>query len=548
MGGGEDVCRRATQVNLAWAVFAWISVAGCGPADAPSARAPSAQPPTQAAPTAGAGAVEAQRQAAAEVQRGGEPVDEAPVAPHGFVFSVRYITWIWVPRDAHKPSSKLVKQGSLGVGYGVALREPGVKPGNGSCRKGYYAVEPRGYVCADYTTTTDPQHPVVRAVRELGDNVSAGSDPVFPHAYAFSIGAPMYERVPTAEQHRLVMMRFRERPLKLGDWAKGFEDLADAGPIVPNGPAPSFLKDGGRSPLAADGLVRKNLPHGSMVSYTRAFEADGRVWLVTPELTLVPADRVRSYRPSGFVGVALPGSSGLALPLGWARKAPRELYRQQGDELVPSGEQLPVGQAVALSEDELKFKGDRYVATRGSAAGKRLWLRRDHVRVAKQTRPPSAVAGQRTWIYLSTRENTLVAYRGGTPVYATAHSPGRGGVHRGKGSVKNYTTPLGAFPINWKERWGTMSPDPGAPTSFWISDVMWTQYFKQPYALHGAYWHESFGEKMSAGCPNLAPRDARWLFDFTEPKLPAGWQGVAPALGSSSGPDEAKATLVVIGS
>ncbi len=455
---------------------------------------------------------------------------------------MRYISWIWVPRDSSDQKSKLVKQGSIRVGYGVPLREPGAKPGNGACRNGYYAVEPRGFVCADYTTTTDPQHPVVRATRELRDNISSGKDRIFPYTYAFSIGAPMYERVPTAEQHRLVMMRFRERPLKHGDWARGFEDLADATPIQADGPAPSFLKDGGRSPLGGDGLVRKSLPHGSMVSYTRAFEAEGRVWLVTPELSLVPADRVRRYHPTQFKGVEL-DAAGLQLPLAWARKQPRDLYRQQGEGLVPSGAQLAVGQAQALSGEERKFEGDRYVATRSGR-----WLRRDHVRIAKLTKPPSAVAGRRTWIYLSSRENTLVAYRGVTPVYATAHSPGRGGVHRGKGSVKNYTTPLGAFPINWKERWGSMSPDPGAPTSFWISDVMWTQYFKQPYALHGAYWHESFGEKMSAGCPNLSPLDARWLFDFTQPTLPPGWQGVAPALDSAHGPDEAKPTLVVIGS
>ena len=69
---------------------------------------------------------------------------------------------------------------------------------------------------------------------------------------------------------------------------------------------------------------------------------------------------------------------------------------------------------------------------------------------------------------------------------------------------------------------------------------MWTQYFKQPYALHGAYWHERFGEKMSAGCPNLSPLDAEWLFGFTEPALPDGWQGVAPGPGGDG-------TLIILG-
>jgi hypothetical protein len=28
---------------------------------------------------------------------------------------------------------------------------------------------------------------------------------------------------------------------------------------------------------------------------------------------------------------------------------------------------------------------------------------------------------------------------------------------------------------------------------------------------------------------NLAPVDARWLFDFTGPRLPSGWTAVFPA-------------------
>jgi hypothetical protein len=32
----------------------------------------------------------------------------------------------------------------------------------------------------------------------------------------------------------------------------------------------------------------------------------------------------------------------------------------------------------------------------------------------------------------------------------------------------------------------------------------------------------------SHGCVNLAPLDARWLFDFTGPRLPAGWVAAYP--------------------
>ena len=34
----------------------------------------------------------------------------------------------------------------------------------------------------------------------------------------------------------------------------------------------------------------------------------------------------------------------------------------------------------------------------------------------------------------------------------------------------------------------------------------------------------------SHGCVNLSPADARWLFGFTEPKLPDGWAASMPGV------------------
>jgi hypothetical protein len=59
-----------------------------------------------------------------------------------------------------------------------------------------------------------------------------------------------------------------------------------------------------------------------------------------------------------------------------------------------------------------------------------------------------------------------------------------------------------------------------------IQDVPWVMYFEGSYALHGAFWHRSFGRVRSHGCVNLGPSDARWLFHWTTPFLPEGWHGV----------------------
>ena len=116
-----------------------------------------------------------------------------------------------------------------------------------------------------------------------------------------------------------------------------------------------------------------------------------------------------------------------------------------------------------------------------------------------------------------------------------------GGVPRkGVDPVKASTTPLGIYRITYKHHAATMSPEQGEDRSFWIADVPYTQYFNAPFALHVAYWHENFGEGMSAGCVNLSPRDGRYLFGWTDPQLPAGWNGL------SSGGDNGKGSWVVV--
>ena len=79
-----------------------------------------------------------------------------------------------------------------------------------------------------------------------------------------------------------------------------------------------------------------------------------------------------------------------------------------------------------------------------------------------------------------------------------------------------------------------------APGEFVHSDVPWVQNLVGPYALHTAYWHDNWGNLMSAGCLNVSPDDAKWLYEFTDPpSLPAG-----TASAGSRAPDPT--TMVVI--
>jgi hypothetical protein len=68
-----------------------------------------------------------------------------------------------------------------------------------------------------------------------------------------------------------------------------------------------------------------------------------------------------------------------------------------------------------------------------------------------------------------------------------------------------------------------MNSQPAANEVYSVADVPWTLYFHKGYALHGAYWHDSFGSRRSHGCINLSPADAKRVYTILGPNVPAGW-------------------------
>ncbi len=148
--------------------------------------------------------------------------------------------------------------------------------------------------------------------------------------------------------------------------------------------------------------------------------------------------------------------------------------------------------------------------------------------LARPTRAPvpAEVAGpSERWIDVDLAGQTLVAYEGPRPVYATLVSTGRGPA--GGPSA----TPPGVHRI-WVKLFASdmanvQSQD--IDPHYSLEDVPYVQFFDDSVALHGTYWHGDFGHPRSHGCVNLSPLDAHWLFDFTEPRLPAGWAAAYPA-------------------
>ena len=71
-----------------------------------------------------------------------------------------------------------------------------------------------------------------------------------------------------------------------------------------------------------------------------------------------------------------------------------------------------------------------------------------------------------------------------------------------------------------------MDNDTATDGPYSIEDVPWIMYFDGSTALHGAFWHSSFGHERSHGCVNMTPHDAHELFGWVGPMLPEGWHGV----------------------
>lgn len=140
--------------------------------------------------------------------------------------------------------------------------------------------------------------------------------------------------------------------------------------------------------------------------------------------------------------------------------------------------------------------------------------------------PPPEVRGDERWIDIELASQTLVAYEGKKPVFATLVSTGKGP----KGS--ELATPPGTFRIWVKLHTTNMDnlEKDFADDYYSIADVPYVQFFHKGVALHAAFWHRDFGHVHSHGCVNLAPEDARFLFGWTAPHVPAGWDAVLPSV------------------
>jgi len=113
-------------------------------------------------------------------------------------------------------------------------------------------------------------------------------------------------------------------------------------------------------------------------------------------------------------------------------------------------------------------------------------------------------------IVISIDQQSLWAYEGDTVVLDTLVSTGRPG----------FDTPTGLFFVNVKLKLEDMAGVIGGE-SYNVPDVPWVQYFTDVgHAIHGTYWHNSFGQVMSHGCVNLPMDVAEWVYGWAPSGTP----------------------------
>ncbi len=114
---------------------------------------------------------------------------------------------------------------------------------------------------------------------------------------------------------------------------------------------------------------------------------------------------------------------------------------------------------------------------------------------------------------------TLSCYEGSTEVYFCRIASGLGyDPSTGQASDK-LATPVGNLLTHWKivslnMTAGTFQSGYSTPAVPWS-----TMISGDGVAIHGAFWHNAFGEKRSHGCINVTPEDAKWIFRWTTPSV-----------------------------
>lgn len=116
---------------------------------------------------------------------------------------------------------------------------------------------------------------------------------------------------------------------------------------------------------------------------------------------------------------------------------------------------------------------------------------------------PFGVSNTDRWIDINLSTQVLKAYEGDQLVFSTLISSG----------TSEHRTVTGQFRI-WLRFQSQTMDGTRLGYDYYLENVPYVMYFFEDYAIHGAYWHNNFGQPMSHGCVNMDTEDANWLYNW----------------------------------
>ncbi|MCK6592720.1 MAG: L,D-transpeptidase, partial [Polyangiaceae bacterium] len=345
--------------------------------------------------------------------------------------------------DRPRPDAQTIGELRLGAAIPRSA-EPYSRKG---CDEGWYAVRPRGFVCAGTTATLAAS---AAEVLPTGPDLSRPLPSRYGRAKYESVAT--YSRLPTlAEQNAAEPDLSKHLPRSQGA-GDPLPAAANDVPLdargVPTGP-PVILPGGDGvdessrrttasfftfasgeriPPLVPLSILRGEAPspaplrRGSGVAVTGVFSADGgaamRHFGLLTDGRAVPIDRLKPALGSTWHGIDLEKAG---LPVGFVHKRGVNTYALSRGKAEAQDDELERRTAVPLTGRFRTVSGVRYEQAREG-----FWLRsQDLVMVVRRSKFPEFAKGSQKWLDVSLANQTLTAYEGSKPVFATLISSGR---------------------------------------------------------------------------------------------------------------------------
>lgn len=265
------------------------------------------------------------------------------------------------------------------------------------------------------------------------------------------------------------------------------------------------VKKGGaavREDPRADAPVVERAQASHVLAFHDEPELQDAGWLGRPGGGYVSTSDVRLAHPSGFEGELHP-----TLPLAFVLRSPKPV--PAGDAGVPDGGVPFAPRRYERFTVQGIDKAGRVLVAGGA-------LPRQAVRLVLPRERPPRVKPDERWVHVEVSEQVLTAYEGDTPVMAMLVSTGKAAT----------PTNEGLYRVWHKVVHDTMHGPESDP--YVVEEVPHSLFFLRGQALHGAFWHDAFGNAVTHGCVNLSVKDAAWLFEWAPPPLPRGFNAYSP--------------------